>query len=84
MGPSPSHGEKMTTNIQVDLALFSALARLDAQVLPGALAITRRGEQLSLNDLAQVLFSNEPLEHRDDWRKVFNFLEDSVENFRSF
>jgi hypothetical protein len=74
----------MFQNFQVDLDTAYALARLDAQVLPGALAITRRGEQLSLNDLAQVLFSNEPLENRDDWRKVFNFLEDSVENFRSF
>ena len=73
----------MFQNVQVDLDTAYALARLDAQVLPGALAITRRGEQLSLNDLARVLFSNEPLEHRDDWRKVFNFLEDSVENFRS-
>jgi hypothetical protein len=73
----------MFQNVQVDLDTAYALARLDAQVLPGALAITRRGEQLSLNDLAQVLFSNEPLEHRDDWRKVFNFLEDSVENFCS-
>ena len=74
----------MSQNIQVDLALFSALARLDAQVLPGALGITRRGEQLGLNALAEKLFGDAPLENRDDWRKVFNFLEDSVENFRSF
>jgi len=55
------------------------LTKLGAQIVDGGCAVEVGGERLGLNALAEKLFGDAPLEDRDAWRVLFNFIEERSE-----